>query len=92
LHTKKNKNGRKQHFVYIVRCSNGDLYTGYTLNPRERVRQHNTGRGARFTRSRLPVELAYFEKFGSKSEALSREFAIKQLPRREKLLLITRAK
>jgi putative endonuclease len=75
--------------VYIVRCCNGDLYTGYTIDPVRRLEQHNQGKASKFTRSRLPVELVYLERFGTRSEALRREISIKQLSRKEKLKIIS---
>lgn len=74
-------------FTYIVRCRDGTLYTGWTNDLEERVRNHNRGRGGRYTRSRMPVELAYFEEHLSKSEAMSREQTIKKMPRAKKELL-----
>jgi putative endonuclease len=76
------------HFVYIVRCRDKTLYTGYAIDPRERVKAHNAGRGARYTAGRRPVKLVYTEAFGTKGAALSREYAIKQLSRLEKARLI----
>ena len=76
------------YLVYIVRCADGTLYTGYTQDPQARVKRHNEGKGARYTRSRVPVRLVYAEVCGSKGEALSREYAIKQLTREEKKRLI----
>lgn len=76
------------HHVYIVRCADGTLYTGYAIDPHEREKVHNTGRGARYTASRLPVELIYSECYESKSDALKREHALKQLKRDEKEALI----
>jgi putative endonuclease len=80
------------HFVYMLRCSDGTLYTGYTNNPRRRVALHNKGKASKFTRSRLPIELVYLERVGSKSDALKREIAIKELRRREKLKLVQKRK
>lgn len=77
------------HYTYILRCSDGTLYCGYTTNPEKRAEVHNSGKGAKYTRSRLPVELVYKEVFETKQEALSRECAIKKLTRTEKLELIT---
>lgn len=74
--------------VYILRCSDGSLYTGSCNNLTRRVAQHTSGRGSRYTRSRLPVELVYHEEAGGRSEAQRREYAIKQLSRTEKLNLI----
>ena len=76
------------HFVYIVRCADGSLYTGYALDPRARTRAHNAGRGARYTSSRRPVRLVYSESFESLSEALKREYELKQWPRVRKQALI----
>ena len=76
------------HLVYIVRCADGTLYTGYAQDPQARVQRHNAGKGARYTRGRVPVRLVYAEVCGSKGEALSREHAIKQLTREEKKTLI----
>ena len=78
----------KTHFVYIIKCSDGTLYTGWTTDPEKRLKAHNAGRGARYTRSRRPVQMVYREEWGSKSEALKREAAIKRLSRTEKLRLI----
>ncbi|MCG2633846.1 MAG: GIY-YIG nuclease family protein [Gammaproteobacteria bacterium] len=66
-------------FVYIIECGDGTLYTGITTDLVRRVGQHNAGRGARYTRGRLPVKLAYSEPVESRSEAQQREHAIKQL-------------
>lgn len=76
------------YYVYILRCADGTLYTGYTDDPQRRSQVHNAGKGAKYTRSRLPVELVYQEACGDKSAALRREYAIKQLTRAEKLKLI----
>ncbi len=72
----------------MVRCSDGSLYTGYTNDLNNRIETHNSGRGAKYTRSRLPVELVYFEEFSTKEEAMSREWHIKRLkrPQKEKLI------
>lgn len=78
----------KKHFVYILRCADGTFYTGYTTDPERRTRVHNTGKGAKYTRSRRPVELIYTEEFDDKVEAQRREYAIKQLTRAEKERLI----
>ena len=78
------------HFVYILECRDGTLYTGWTTDPEARLRAHNEGRGAKYTRARRPVRLVYTECFGTKSEALRRECAIKKLTRAEKDALIGR--
>jgi putative endonuclease len=75
------------HFVYIVRCADGSLYTGYARDPKSRVRVHNTGRGAKYTAGRRPVRLVYSEKCATLSAALKREYELKQLPRKAKLTL-----
>lgn len=72
----------------MVRCRDGSLYTGWTYDLEKRVAAHNSGKGAKYTKSRLPVELIYYERFPNKEEAMSREFAIKRLTRREKEQLI----
>jgi putative endonuclease len=78
----------KPQFVYILRCSDGSLYTGWTTDLDARVRAHNSGRGAKYTRARRPVELVYHEEYATKSEALRREAEIKKMDRAEKLSLI----
>lgn len=75
-------------FTYILKCADGSLYTGYTDNIPRRLAVHNSGKGAKYTRSRLPVELAYSESFETKSEAMHRENEIKGMTRSEKLKLI----
>ena len=76
------------HFVYMVRCSDGTLYTGYAKDPERRARAHNAGRGARYTSGRRPVSLVYIERFRSMGKALSREHALKRATRRQKELII----
>ena len=78
----------KKHYVYILLCADGTFYTGYTTDPERRTKVHNSGKGARYTRSRVPVELIYTEEFEDKSDAQKREYAIKQLTRTEKEQLI----
>ena len=78
-------------YVYILRCADGTLYTGYTDDPERRARVHNAGKGAKYTRSRLPVELVYREALADKSSALRREREIKGLTRAQKLALIATA-
>lgn len=75
-------------YVYILRCADGTLYTGYTDDPERRARVHNAGKGAKYTRSRLPVELVYREALEDKSAALRREREIKKMSRAQKLALI----
>lgn len=79
------------HYVYIVRCRDGSLYTGYTTDVNRRVWEHNYGsKGAKYTRSRRPVTLVYSESYSTRSEAMKREYAIKHLSRADKLKLIER--
>ena len=75
------------HFVYIVRCADDTLYTGYARDPKKREDAHNQGRGARYTCGRRPVSLVYSEAFASKSAALRREYELKQWNRQKKLAL-----
>ena len=75
--------------VYILRCADGTLYTGWTNDPERRFAAHNAGTASKYTRSRLPVEPVYIEPCADKSAALRREAAIKRLPRAEKLRLIS---
>ncbi|MGN1041942.1 MAG: GIY-YIG nuclease family protein [Christensenellales bacterium] len=76
------------NYVYLAECSDGSLYAGWTTDVAARERAHNAGNGAKYTRSRLPVKIVYFEEYVSKNEALKRECAIKKLPREEKLRLV----
>jgi predicted GIY-YIG superfamily endonuclease len=80
--------GKKEWCVYLLRCGDGSLYTGITKNIETRLKQHNTGKGAAYTRSHLPVELVYHEARFTRSKALIREAQIKRFPRarKEKLL------
>lgn len=74
-------------YAYILLCADGSLYTGWTNDIAKRLRMHNEGRGAKYTRGRRPVELFYTEKFSTKEEAMSRESEIKKLRRKDKLAL-----
>lgn len=76
------------NYTYILQCSDGTYYTGWTNNLEKRIACHNAGKGAKYTKARLPVELAYYEAFESKQEAMKREWEIKQMTRREKMGLI----
>ncbi len=73
-----------RHYVYVVRCSDDSLYTGYTTDVERRVREHDEGEGAKYTRGRTPVELVHVEGYDTRSEALSREHEVKQMTRSEK--------
>ena len=80
------------HYVYILKCGDGSLYTGWTTNLAARIKTHNQSKGAKYTRGRGPHELQYFETFETKSEALKRECEIKTLTRAQKEELITSSK
>ncbi len=76
------------YYTYILECADGTYYTGYTDDPGRREAVHNSGKGAKYTRSRLPVKMVYTEEYETKSEAMKREAAIKSLDRRQKEALI----
>ena len=76
------------NYTYMVECSDGTLYTGWTNNLEKRIKAHNDGKGAKYTKTRLPVRLIYYEEFLTKEEAMQREYRIKRLSRTEKLSLI----
>lgn len=76
--------GRKDWTVYILRCGDGSLYTGITKDVQARIKQHSEGRGATYTRTRLPVTLLYQQEGLTHSEALIREAQIKAMPRTKK--------
>lgn len=78
----------KKHYIYIVECADGTYYTGYTIDVNRRVKEHNQGIGAKYTRGRLPVTLLYYEEYSSRSNAMKREYKIKRLSRDEKIELI----
>lgn len=78
----------ENNFAYMLRCADGTLYCGWTNRLEERLATHNAGKGGKYTRSRLPVELVYFETFATKEEAMSREWHLKRLSRTEKEQLI----
>lgn len=77
------------HFVYILRCKDDSLYTGYTTDVNRRLKVHNQGKGAKYTRGRLPVSLVYYEEVSSRSEGLKLESAIKKLSKKEKEDLVS---
>ena len=79
---------KKMAYTYIVECSDGTLYTGWTNDLKHRMKSHNAGMGAKYTRARLPVQLVYYEEFQSKQEAMKREYAIKQLTKKDKQILL----
>jgi len=76
------------NYTYILQCADGSLYTGWTNNLAKRVADHNEGKGAKYTKGRGPVTLAYYEAFETKEEAMRREYAIKQMTKEEKQALI----
>lgn len=76
------------NYTYIVQCKDGTFYTGWTNNLEKRILDHNSGKGAKYTRARKPVVLVYYETFERKEEAMSREYTIKHLSRKEKEKLI----
>ena len=77
-----------RNYVYLLRCADGTLYFGWTTDLVARLEAHNSGKGAKYTRARRPVELVYSEEYEDRHEALSREWHIKRLSRQEKLALI----
>ena len=72
------------NYTYIVRCNDGTYYTGWTNDIEKRVKTHNEGKGAKYTKTRRPVTLVYYESFQTKEEAMRREWDIKQMKRGEK--------
>ncbi len=79
------------HAVYVLRCGDGSLYTGYTTDVERRIAEHRAGEGARYTRGRGPLELVHVERFEGRSAAMSREYEIKQLSKSEKERLVARS-
>ena len=77
-----------ENYTYILQCADGTYYCGWTNNLDRRLKAHNEGKGAKYTRSRRPVALVYYEAFSTKEEAMRREYEIKQLPRKKKEELI----
>lgn len=75
-------------WVYLVRCSDGTLYCGATTDLKKRIDTHNSGKGAKYTKNRLPVELVWSEEFDSYSEALRKEYRVKRLNKLQKESLI----
>ena len=87
----KDSDGGAMNYTYILKCSDGSFYTGWTTDIQRRLKEHNNGKGARYTRARLPVELVHFEMYGTKSDAMKRECEIKGMSRRLKIELILRS-
>ncbi|HKL13484.1 MAG TPA: GIY-YIG nuclease family protein [Halanaerobiales bacterium] len=76
------------HYVYIVKCADGTYYTGYTNNLKRRIKQHNEGEGAKYTKGRRPVKLVHSEQFETQSKAMQREYEIKQFKKARKIEII----
>lgn len=76
------------NYTYILECKDGTYYTGWTNNLDKRLKDHNDGKGAKYTKTRLPVSLIYYEEFQTKEEAMRREYAIKHMTRSEKSKLV----
>ena len=85
--TRRKGAGRMENTAYLLRCCDGSYYAGWTNDLPKRVRVHQAGKGAKYTRARLPVELCYYETFATKAEAMRREWQLKQLSHREKAAL-----
>ena len=81
--------GGEINYTYMLRCADGSLYTGWTNNLEKRLAAHNAGTGGKYTRSRRPVELVYYETFPTKNEAMRREYEIKHMTRAAKEALYT---
>ncbi len=79
------------NYIYILKCNDGTYYTGWTNNLEKRVKCHNAGKGAKYTKPRIPVVLAYYEEFQEKKDAMKRECEIKKLTRKQKEMLIEKA-
>lgn len=80
------------NYVYILRCTDETLYTGWTNDIEKRLKAHNDGKGAKYTKYRRPVKLVYYESFETKQEAMKREYAIKQLSKSDKEKIIKQKK
>lgn len=80
--------GSEMYYVYLLRCADGTLYCGSTNDLQRRVKAHNSGRGAKYTKARRPVQLVYCEAAGSRSDALRREAAVKKLTRQQKWAIV----
>ncbi|HZH59805.1 MAG TPA: GIY-YIG nuclease family protein [Metabacillus sp.] len=79
---------KEAHYFYVLECSDGSYYAGYTVDIERRLHNHNSGKGAKYTRGRIPVKLLYSEKFDSKSEALRMEIKFKKLSKKKKQMYI----
>ncbi len=76
------------HYTYLVECKDNTFYIGYTNNLQKRIKTHNAGKGAKYTRGRIPVILRYYEEYETKTEAMRREYELKKLTRKQKEELI----
>ena len=81
-----------KHYAYMLRCNDNSIYSGYAVDPIKREKVHNSGKGAKYTRARLPVKLVYYEEFNNKSEALKREREFKKFTHIQKEKIIERQK
>ncbi len=84
MNTRDGKVQKIMNYTYIVKCSDDSYYTGWTNDLKKRLKMHNDGKGAKYTKTRLPVELVYHESFLTKEEAMSREYYIKKMTRQQK--------
>lgn len=82
---------QKSHYMYVLECADGSLYTGYAMDVHARLAVHNAGKGAKYTRARLPVSLLAYAKFATKHDAMHAEYVFKQLTRDEKDALLAAA-
>lgn len=78
------KQENKKYYAYMLRCNDHSIYSGYAADPYKREKVHNSGKGAKYTRTRLPVKLVYFEEFDNKIDAMKREYQFKQYTHKEK--------
>lgn len=76
---------KNKYYVYVLECSDSTLYTGYTNDVERRVAVHNSGKGAKYTKARVPVTCIFYQQFETKSEAMKAEYAFKKLTRKQKL-------
>ena len=90
--TEDEKNREDMHYTYILKCKDNTYYTGYTTDLEKRLKAHNEGKGAKYTRGRGPVELVYYEEHEEKTYAMRREWEIKQLSRSEKETMMQKQK
>jgi len=75
---------KNNYYFYVLECADGSFYGGYAADVQKRLAVHNSGKGAKYTRNRLPVKLIYYERYGTKSEAMRAEYKFKKLTRKEK--------